>query len=125
MASLGPQPPEHLRVGCVHARTPCRARIAKPAESAEAWLALPPPSAHDPEESARDSPRRTPSQRRATPCLPVRSVLSKTCESNSDGSVRRPPPIGADNPPHPPRRRRPASCRPPPNPPHRPSHDPH
>src|ERR1700675_4882909 len=44
-ASPRPQPPEYLKVGCVHARSPCRAQIAKPAEPAPACLVSPLPSA--------------------------------------------------------------------------------
>src|SRR6266478_69147 len=87
-ASPGPQPPEYLKVGCVHARTPRRARIATPAESAEACLALPPLSAFAPEESARDFLPHTPSRHKAVPCGPVRSVPPRKYESDSDVPVR-------------------------------------
>src|SRR6266404_414845 len=83
-----PQLPEYLKVGCVHARSPCRAQIATSAESAEACLAFPPLSAPAQEESARDFPPHTPSRHKAALCHPVRRVPPRKYESDSDGSVR-------------------------------------
>src|SRR5271169_1203250 len=104
-ASLGLRWLEYLKVGCAHARTPCRAHIAKPAESAEAALALPPASVPAPAISAKDLPPHTPSRRRAVAYHSAHNGPSKRSESNLNATGRQLLSIAGADPPHPPDRR--------------------
>src|SRR5208282_5757439 len=104
-ASLGLQWLEYLKVGCGHARTLCRARIAKRAESAEAALALPLTSVPAPAKSAKDLPPHTPARRRAVACHPARNGPWKRSESNLDATSRQLLSIAGADPRHPPDQR--------------------